>query len=389
MTEAATTTQQTRKQKNTLSGIADGISTFNFIGNTKRIFVITGVILLLCLGGMAIRGFNFGIDFQGGTKMTLPAASIAEDNAADVFTEATGVEPQQVQIVGQGDARILEITSERLSEEETTKARLALYEEFKPLDASGQVSPDAVGDSTVSESWGSSITKKMVIAMGVFLGLVFLYIMVVFSRDMAIAAIAALAVDGIVIAGFYALFGFEVTPATVIGLLTVLSFSLYDTVVVFDKVQELTAGFHHQKRNTYGELVNRAVNETIMRSVSTTVISVLPIAALMVIAVWLLGVGTLADLALVQFIGIIEGVFSSIFLASPILVWLHSKRAAVQKHNREVEAERSGTALIDGSSDAASEENDEAQSSDKAPRRQVVVETPTAPETGGTWRPGQ
>ena len=374
------------KQAGTLSRIADGISNFDFVGNTKRIFIITGIILVVCIGGMGLRGFNFGIDFQGGTKMTLPAASIPEQDAADVFTEATGIAPQQVQIVGQGDGRILEITSERLDEEQTGAARLALYEKFKPLDASGKESPDAVGDSTVSESWGSSITKKMVIAMTVFLGLVFLYIMFVFSREMAIAAIAALAVDGIVVAGLYALFGFEVTPATVIGLLTVLSFSLYDTVVVFDKVQELTAGFRHQKRNTYGELVNRAINETIMRSVSTTVISVLPIAALMVVAVWMLGVGTLMDLALVQFIGIIEGVFSSIFLASPILVWIKSKTREVKKHNAEVEKARSGQSLVD---DADEVSEDEVAAGAAKSSRQIVVETPHSPETGGTWRPGQ
>src|SRR5690606_36455292 len=158
------------------------------------------------------------------------------------------------------------------------------------------------------------------IALVVFLVIVSIYITIRYQRNMAIAAIAALFFDIIVTAGVYALVGFEVSPATVIGLLTILGFSLYDTVVVFDKVEENTRGILPLHRRTYAEQANLAVNQTLMRSINTTIISVLPVLALMVIAVWLLGVGTLKDLALVQLVGIVVGTFSSIFFATPLLV---------------------------------------------------------------------
>ncbi len=139
-----------------------------------------------------------------------------------------------------------------------------------------------------------------------------------------------------VTAGVYSLVGFEVTPATVIGLLTILGFSLYDTVIVFDKVEENTQGFEHTTRRTFAEQANLAVNQTFMRSINTSLISVLPILALMVIAVWLLGVGTLMDLALVQLVGVIVGTYSSIFFATPLLVTLRERTDVVRKHTRRV-----------------------------------------------------
>jgi len=312
----------------------------DFVGRRKLWYIITLVVLAVCVLGIIFRGFTLGIDFQGGTKMTMPAAGLDTAAVSQTFEEATGVMPEGVQIVGAQDSRILEIASERLSDDQIMAAREALYTEFQPKDAAGEVTPDAVGDSTVSESWGSTITNRMVIAFGVFLLLIFVYIAVRFERDMSIAAIAALGVDGIFIAGCYALFGMEVTPAVVIGLLTVLSFSLYDTVVVFDKVEENTEGFEHTTRKTYGELANLAVNQTVMRSISTTVISALPIIALMIVAVWLMGVGTLKDLAVVQLIGVIEGTFSSVFLATPLLVSMKNRQKKFKKHNLEVAAVR-------------------------------------------------
>ncbi len=386
-----------------------GSGGIDVIGKRRKWYRITAALLLLCIGAMAFRGFALGIEFEGGTRMTMPPANVTEEQAQDVFEKSTGVEPKLVQVIGAGDARVLEITSERLGEEKIADARRALFDAFQPVDASGTPSPDAIGDSTVSESWGGSVTERMILAMAAFLALVFAYIAIRFERDMAIAAIAALIVDGIVIAGIYSLVGFEVTPATVIGLLTVLSFSLYDTVVVFDKVRENTAGFRQSTRRTYAEQVNLAVNQTIMRSINTTVSSLLPILALMVIAVGLLGVGTLKDLALVQFIGIIQGTFSSIFLAASILVSLKRRQKAYAAHDRKVaEARESGTAPeFPGSAEGAEGALDDDAARFDRPRRPIV--TPTAPnrprpgsyfadhggEDGGddprpsTWRPGR
>ena len=190
----------------------------------------------------------------------------------------------------------------------------------------------------MSETWGGQITQKALIALVVFLALAAIYITVRYERYMAIAALATLVFDLLVTAGVYALVGFEVTPATVIGLLTILGFSLYDTVIVFDKVEENTHGFEHTTRRTFAEQANLAVNQTFMRSINTSLISVLPIIALMVIAVWLLGVGTLMDLALVQLVGVIVGTYSSIFFATPLLVTLRERTdAGAQAHPPGVE----------------------------------------------------
>ncbi|RIR90696.1 protein translocase subunit SecF, partial [Mycobacteroides abscessus] len=192
----------------------------------------------------------------------------------------------------------------------------------------------------VSETWGSQITNKALWALGVFLVLAGIYIAVRYERYMSLAALAALVFDLLVTAGVYSLVGFEVTPATVIGLLTILGFSLYDTVIVFDKVEENTHGFQHTSRRTYAEHANLAVNQTFMRSINTSLISAIPVLSLIVVAIWLLGVGTLKDLALVQLVGILVGTYSSIFFATPLLVALRERTDLVASHTKKVLSRR-------------------------------------------------
>ncbi|MDY6050200.1 MAG: protein translocase subunit SecF [Corynebacterium sp.] len=331
-----------------LTKLYTGEGGIDFVGRRKLWYAITGILLAMCILAIVFKGFTLGIDFQGGTKMTLPAGDLDEVSVSQTFQEATGIEPENTQIVGAGDSRMLEIQSVRLTDDQITQARQALFDAYKPVDNTGTPTPDAVGDSTVSESWGSTITRQMLISLVAFMVLIFLYIMIRFERDMSIAAVAALFVDAIAISGIYSLTGLEVTPATIIGLLTVLSFSLYDTVVVFDKVEENTAGFEHTTRRSYGELANLAVNQTVMRSIATTVISALPILALMIIAVWLMGVGTLKDLSVVQLIGVIEGTFSSVFLATPLLVSIKNRQKKHREHNERVAAAREKDAVTAG-----------------------------------------
>jgi preprotein translocase subunit SecF len=192
----------------------------------------------------------------------------------------------------------------------------------------------------VSETWGGQITKKALIALVVFLVIITGYITWRYELYMAMAALAALVFDLVTTAGVYSLVGFEVTPATVIGLLTILGFSLYDTVIVFDKVEENTHGFEHTTRRTFAEQANLAINQTFMRSINTSLISVLPVLSLIVVAVWLLGVGTLKDLALVQLVGILVGTYSSIFFATPLLVTLRERTELVRAHTRRVNNRR-------------------------------------------------
>jgi len=246
--------------------------------------------------------------------------------------------------VGSGGSGTIQIRSQTLSGPQVDTLKKALFDQFKPVGANNTPSVNAISDSAVSDTWGSEITRKAIIALIVFLALVGLFIAVVFERDMAIAALAALMQDLIVTAGVYALVGFEVTPATVIGLLTILGFSLYDTVVVFDKVHETTRGVLHLTRRTYGEQANLAINQTLVRSVNTTVIAVLPVLGLLIIGAGLLGVGTLKDLALVQLTGMVVGTFSSIFIATPLLVTLREYKGEVAVHTKRVLARRKAIA---------------------------------------------
>ncbi|PLA13719.1 protein translocase subunit SecF [Corynebacterium riegelii] len=357
----------------------------DFVGRRKIWYAFTLAFLAISVVAMLGRGFNLGIDFEGGTKIAMPAGDLVAEQVEETFIEATGVTPELTQIVGAGDARTLEINSQHLTQDQIDAARQAIYEVHQPKDAEGVASADAIGDSTVSESWGDTITKRMLLAMGVFLIAAAVYVALRLQREMALAAMLALIVDGIVIMGIYALFGLEVTPAMIIGLLTVLTFSIYDTVIVFDKVKENTAGVLGSRRSTYAEEANLALNQTVMRSISTSVISALPIVALMVVAVWMLGVGTLKDLALIQLIGVIEGIFSSLFLATPLLVSLVERQKRYRDHNEEVARYRSG-------------ETDEVDEVSVAPKRTVTApvahkaetEAVHPGETGSgstTWRP--
>lgn len=330
----------------------NGNGGFAIVQNRGRLYGILVAVVVACLLSILVRGFSLGIDFEGGTRMTMPPAGGAtESSVSEVFEEATGIAPQSTQTVGSGDAESIEITSERLSEEQIREARSALFNEYHPKNNVGEVTLDAISDSTVSESWGSSITKKMLIALGVFLLAVFLYIAVRMERDMAAAAIICLLIDLTVVSGIYALVGFEVSPATVIGLLTILAYSLYDTVVVFDKVQENTSGLFGSTRATYAEETNLAINQTIMRSINTSIFSLVPIASLLIVAVGIMGVGTLKDLALVQFIGVIAGTFSSIFFAAPLLVTFKMRQQKYKQHEARVERARSLAVSKEGSSD--------------------------------------
>ena len=334
-----------------LNRLYTGTGAFEVIGRRKLWFAVSGAILAIAIGAIVIRGFTFGIDFEGGTKVSMPAGDATSQQVEDVFNQALGKAPESVVIVGNGSAATVQIRSETLSNTEAAKLRDALFAKFQPRGSDGQPSAQAISDSAVSETWGGQITKKALIALLVFVVIVSIYIAVRYERYMAIAALATMFFDLLTTAGVYALVGFEVTPATVIGLLTILGFSLYDTVIVFDKVEENTQGFEHTTRRTFAEQANLAVNQTFMRSINTSLISVLPILALIVVAVWLLGVGTLKDLALVQLVGIIVGTYSSIFFATPLLVTLRERTELVRTHTRRVLKRRARAAGSDSGLD--------------------------------------
>ncbi|QZT64507.1 protein translocase subunit SecF [Mycolicibacterium austroafricanum] len=376
-----------------------GTGAFEVIGKRKLWYTVSAAIILVSLGAMLLRGFTFGIDFEGGTKVSLPRsdAQATTSQVETVFTDTIGTPPESVVVVGSGDSATFQIRSETLDNDQIVELRKALFDAFQPKGADGQPSEQAVSDSAVSETWGGQITQKALIALVVFLVLAAIYITVRYERYMAVAALATLVFDLVVTAGVYALVGFEVTPATVIGLLTILGFSLYDTVIVFDKVEENTDGFEHTTRRTFAEQANLAVNQTFMRSINTSLISVLPIIALMVIAVWLLGVGTLMDLALVQLVGVIVGTYSSIYFATPLLVSLRERTELVSKHTRRVLNRRKTAAARAGgveiSDDGTTVDGDSAPAAVAAtppapiPDKPVPGARPVRPTSSRTGRP--
>ncbi|CDO88174.1 preprotein translocase subunit SecF [Mycobacterium triplex] len=327
-------------QHSFLARLYTGTGAFEVVGRRRLWYGISGAIVAIAILSILLRGFTFGIDFKGGTTVSMPAAGgtgqVQTSQVQDVFRKTLGRDAASVVIVGNGASATVQISSETLSNDQTAKLRNALFDAFAPKGTDGKPSKAAISDSAVSETWGDQITNKALIALGVFLVLVSIYIMVRYERYMSISALTTMVFDLTVTAGVYSLVGFEVSPATVIGLLTILGFSLYDTVIVFDKVEENTKDFQHTNRRTFAEEANLAINQTFMRSINTSLISVLPVLALMVVAVWLLGVGTLKDLALVQLVGILVGTYSSIFFATPLLVTLRERTELVKTHTRRV-----------------------------------------------------
>jgi preprotein translocase subunit SecF len=342
-----------RTRGSVLSRLYTGTGAFDVVGHRRRFFVLTGLLVLASLLFLVFRGFNLGIDFEGGTQVQFPTGSATVTQVEASYARALGTNPVSVQTVGSGASSTIQIRSITLDQAQVETLKQTLLQDFQPVDSTGSASVNAISDSAVSSTWGGEITRKAIIALVVFLVLVTVFIAIRFERDMAIAALAALFHDIIVTAGVYSLVGFEVTPATVIGLLTILGFSLYDTVVVFDKVQENTRGVLSLTRRTYAEQTNLAVNQTFMRSINTTIIAVLPVLGLLVIGVGILGVGTLKDLALVQLTGILVGTFSSIFLASPLLVTLKERGGEVAAHTRKVLARRASMHARAGAAEPA------------------------------------
>ncbi|TFV66734.1 UNVERIFIED_ORG: protein translocase subunit SecF [Bacillus sp. AZ43] len=311
----------------------NGEAGLDVVGNSRLIYRITAVVVLLCLLSMVFRGFNFGIDFAGGNSFRLPGTEQQLEQVRAAAEDA-GAEVATAQVVG-GDTLLLRTGALDNDAERSVVDAVA--------EAAG-VAPDEVSPESVSAEWGQDITDQALIALVVFLLAVVAFLALRFQPKMAIGAMAALLHDIIVTAGVYSLIGFEVTPSTVIGFLTILGFSLYDTVVVFDKVDENVKDLDRSARMTWGEAANLAVNQTLMRSINTTVIALLPVAGLLFVGAGLLGVGTLKDLALVLFVGLAAGAYSSIVLATPIVADLKEREPEVQALRRRVQARRSSAA---------------------------------------------
>ncbi|MDQ1660584.1 MAG: preprotein translocase subunit SecF [Blastococcus sp.] len=311
----------------------NGEAGLDVVGRSALIYKITAVVMLLCLASMIFRGFNFGIDFEGGNAFKVPGHS-QQLSAVRTAAEGAGATVASAQVVG-GNTILLR--TGQLTQQATFNVKDAVAH------AAG-VPSTQVSEDAVSADWGKDITNQALIALVVFLAAVVAFLAARFQAKMAIGAMVSLLHDIVLTAGIYSLIGFEVTPSTVIGFLTILGFSLYDTVVVFDKVDENTRGLSRGARMTWGEAANLAVNQTLMRSINTSVIALLPVAGLLFVGAGLLGVGTLKDLALVLFVGLAAGTYSSIFLATPIVADLKEREPEQVELRKRVLARRAAAA---------------------------------------------
>ncbi|MEI4270901.1 protein translocase subunit SecF [Klenkia sp. LSe6-5] len=319
----------------------NGEAGLDVVGRSRFWYKVTAVVVLVCIASMVFRGFNFGIDFAGGNSFRVPGTT-AELSQIREAAEEAGAQVATAQVVG-GNTVLLRTGALDNAGEAAVVSAVA--------DAAG-VDDSRVSPESVSADWGQDITDQALIALVVFLAAVVLFLAIRFQPKMAVAAIAALAHDIVLTAGVYSLVGFEVTPSTVIGFLTILGFSLYDTVVVFDKVDENVKDLEKGARMTWGEAANLAVNQTLMRSINTSVIALLPVLGLLVVGVGLLGVGTLQDLALVLTVGLAAGTYSSIFLATPVLADLKAREPGVQALRTRVLARRAADARSAGTATA-------------------------------------
>ena len=291
-----------------------GETTFDFVGNKRRWFVLSGVVILVGLASLLTRGLNFGIDFEGGTVWEVRARGVSVAEARDAL-RPVGLGDARVQVLGSDNVRVTADTAERAERDRVAAAlaRLGRVDE-------GQVSVNQVGPS-----WGAEVTDKARNALIIFFVVITLYLTWRFEWKMALAALSAVVHDILVTVGVYSLSGFEVTPATVIAFLTILGYSLYDTIVVFDKVDENTRGLAASGRITYADTVNLSMNQTLMRSLNTSVVAILPILSVLVLGAFVFGATTLKDFGLALIVGLLTGAYSSIFIASPILAVLKER----------------------------------------------------------------
>lgn len=291
----------------------------DFVGKQKLWYALSAFLIAASLLGIFTQGLNLGIEFRGGSMFTFkaPSATIEE-------VRTTALEGGAHQVIVQSTNTSWRVTTESLPPAEITAMQRTIAERFGlPRD---QVSIQLIGGS-----WGGEVSRKALIGLAVFMLAIILYLTMAFEWKMALSAIVALLHDLVITAGVYAWSNFEVTPATVLGFLTILGYSLYDAVVVFDMIKEVTAKLGSASKMTYSMAANNALNHTLIRSLNTSLVAILPVAAILFIGTTLLGAGTLKDLSLALFVGMIVGTYSSLCVATPMLVTLKEREPKYQE----------------------------------------------------------
>jgi preprotein translocase subunit SecF len=320
-----------------------GETSIDYIGKRRRWYAFSGLLVIISIAALSLQGLHLGIEFKGGSSYTVSKAggTIAQAESALISAGITG--EKVIQQVGNDKIRVQTGT---LSAAESNAVEDALASTFG-------VSVEAIDTQIIGPSWGKEITRKALYGLVGFLVVVVLYLAMTFEPKMAFAAIVAVVHDVFITVGIYALVGFDVTPATVIGFLTILGYSLYDTVVVFDRVRENTRSITSTSKMTYSQAANLAVNQTVVRSLNTTIVALIPVGSILFVGAGLLGAGTLKDLSLALFIGLATGAYSSIFIATPLLAALREREPAMQALAKRINSRGASTLVATVGSPAA------------------------------------
>ena len=329
-----------------------GKRSIDIVSRQKTWYTVSLILLALAAAGLFGRGLNIGLEFKGGSEYQIPSVSNFSNFEARAKTAIGTVNPGSNVVVTKTANTVRVQTENFQSTSVTDKVKTALAGQFK-------VSATSISANTIGPSWGASVSQQAITALIWFLILVSLVLAAYFRTwKMSIAALIALAHDLVITVGIYALAGFEVTPASVIGFLTILGYSLYDTVVVFDKVRENTQEAIGNGRLTFSQAANQAVNQTLVRSINTSVVALLPVASILFIGYFLLGPGTLLDLSLALFVGIAVGTYSSIFIATPVLADLREREPAMRALKKRATRYQAAQARRAGADDNEPEQAD-------------------------------
>ena len=295
-----------------------GEVSINFVRRQRLWYAISGLILLISVVALLVRGLNFSLEFKGGSSFTFPSTSSTTQNAIAEAVSKAGGGDASIQFTSTPSVHQWTVQTGALSSDVTQNVAAAIEKAF-------HIAQSSVSVQLVGPTWGGQITSKAIEALIIFLVVIVIYLSIAFEWRMAVAAFIALLHDILITIGVYALTGFTVSPTSVVGLLTILGYSLYDTVVVFDKVRENTAGILTTQRSTYSDAANMALNQTLVRSINTSLTALIPVASILFVGAGLLGAGTLKDLSLVLFVGMLSGTYSSIFIATPVLADLKER----------------------------------------------------------------
>jgi preprotein translocase subunit SecF len=297
-----------------------GLTTIDFVGRKRTWFTISIIVIVIGLGSLAIRGFNLGIDFKGGSswEVLAPHTSVSAVTSA---VDKAGLTNPTVEKLGSKTYQV----SADLNALSSAQQLNVTNKVVNALASVAKVNPNQVSTSSVGPTWGGQITNRALEALIVFFIAVVAYISIRFEPKMALAAFIAMVHDLLITVGVYSLMGFQITPDTVIAILTILGYSLYDTVVVFDRVRDNTGTVLKSGDMSYGEMVNLSMNQTLARSINTSLVAILPVFSVLAVGAYLLGATTLQNYGLALFVGLMSGAYSSIFIASPLLAWMKER----------------------------------------------------------------